>query len=114
MSELVLEAAQTFVPLLAGGVAEGALAEIARQAGEGGAGAVRRVLAAARKALGDRNPDRDSVAAALRTALREGAMTERDLRHAVTLLNGRDNYGVQVHGNAYIGNEIHVKGDFKG
>lgn len=114
MSDPVMEAAQALTPLLAAG-ADGVLAETARQAGAEGAKALRRVLDSIREALGGSQgaeaAEEEAVATALRRALQEGAITDGDVHLAVNAVGaGRDNYGVQVKGNSYIGNSIKVEG----
>jgi hypothetical protein len=115
MSDPVLDAAQVLAPLLAAG-ADGVVAEATRQAGEGAASAARRVLDAVRRALGSEGADKEAVAATLRGELDKGTITESDLLNAVEFFGaGRDNYGIQVKGEkTYIGNSIHVEGDFHG
>lgn len=113
MADPVAEASQVVAPLLSAG-ADGVAAAALRQAREGGNAAARRVLDAARKALGGKNADESSVAAALRAGLDEGAITESDLRQAAKVLRAnRDNY--EVRGNVYTHTSIIVNnGDFKG
>ena len=115
MSDPVLEAAQALAPLLAAG-ADGIAAEAKRQFGERAAGATRRVLEAVRGALGGKPPDEEAVASALRAQLDGGAISEGDLRETMRVLGvGGDNYGIQVNGKAYIGNQITVEeGGFHG
>ena len=118
MSDPVLDAAQLLAPFLAAG-GDAAVAEVTRQARKAAAAATRRVLEAVRGDLPQDAPaDEEAVAAALRAELERGSIAESDLRYAVEVLGaGRDNHGAQVNevkGNAYIGNTIEVKGDFKG
>jgi hypothetical protein len=112
MSDPVLDAAQVLAPLLAAG-ADGAVGEAMRQAGEGAAAGARRVLDAVRRALGGKGADREAVAGALRGELDKGTLTESDLRDAMTVFAGRDNYGVQGE-KIYIGNSINAGRDFRG
>jgi hypothetical protein len=114
MSDPVFEAAQALVPLLAVG-ADGAIAEVARQAGEGAAAAARRVIEAIRGSIDEVDPSEEQIAQALRSGLANGDLAQADLVPLAEMHGaGRDNHGVQVEGNAYMGNSINVEGDFHG
>lgn len=98
MSDVVNEAAQVLVPLLAVG-ANAAVEEASKAAGKKFAQAVGSVIEPIRKAL-HRAPKAPEVAAALQSALDDGTIRITDLEKIVRLSRGRvgDTY-VEVTGD---------------
>lgn len=96
MNDVVNEAAQVLVPLLAAGT-NAAVEEASKEAGKKFAGAVGKVLARIQKSLSPR-PKHTEVAAALQSELDAGAITMADLKELVKLSKGRVGH---THVNVY-------------
>jgi hypothetical protein len=109
MADPALEVAQALAPLLAAG-ADGALEEVAHQAGAGAADAVRRMIDRIHKRTAE-DPGEEQTATALRDALEDGQLTEAELLEALKALRTiRVGDSYRVRGNAYVGNTIKVEG----
>jgi predicted RNA-binding protein len=105
MGDLVQEAADVVLPLVASGVA----GDLAERGGQQLAEAARRVLAKLRRRVRD-TASRDEVEQALRAALAAGEVRKADLK---LLVQGKNVIAGSVHAkNVFIGSDIHIDRDF--